>query len=125
MRGLMLGVCLVLASPAWAVGPVLNHCQFSWSEAVVPDGDLAYFTIKLATTPGGPYAVVGTYPAPDPAGGASYFPPTNYCAGQPDGQKYAVVTATDTAGNESEVSGEVPFVTNATAPPAASNLAVR
>jgi hypothetical protein len=40
------------------------------------------------------------------------------------GQKYAVVTAVDLAGNESGASNEVPFFYDAVAPSAPSSLTV-
>lgn len=116
---------LIAPLPASATGPTLNHCLFSWSEATVADNDLASFNIKLGGASGGPYTTVGTFAAPGPGGGSTYAPTTNYCAGQPDGQKYAVVTAVDTAGNESAPSTEVPFALNVTAPSVPTGLTVR
>lgn len=126
-RHVLIAALLVLPVPALAqaTGPVLNHCQFSWSEPVVTDNDLLQFNIYLATVSGGPYTKVGSLTGVASGGGATYTPTTNYCVGQTDGQKFAVVKAQDTAGNESGASNEVPFVLNATAPPAASSLTVR
>lgn len=115
---------LVSPAPAQAVGPVLNHCIFTWSEAVVPTNDLVSFKIYIGTTSGGPYVVAGTVLAPSPAGGANYTSP-DLCGGLPDGQKYAVVTAVNTASTESARSAEVPFVRSTTVPAAPTNLKVQ
>lgn len=123
MRLARIAVVLLLVgtAEAQATGPTLNHCIFSWDEGAVADNDLASFRIYLGTTPGGPYVVIGTAAATNTAGGTSYTT-GNLCAGQTNGQKYAVVTAVDTAGNESPRSNEVPFAFDAVAPPVPSNL---
>lgn len=123
---LILSAVTVLAgaTAADATGPTLNHCIFTWTEATVPTNDLAVFTLYVATLSGGPYTKLGIYPG-TPSGGQTYGPTPNLCVGQSDGQKFAVVKAMDTAGNESGASNEVPFAFDATVPPAASNLGVQ
>lgn len=121
----LIGIALVLlalgAAPAaaQAVGPVLNHCIFEWTDA---EPSLASFTVYVATTAGGAAVKLGSLAAD--ATKTTYVT-GNLCGGQPDGQKYAVVKAVDLAGNESPGSNEVPFVLKGTVPTAPTNLKVR
>ena len=108
------------AAPGEAVGPILNHCIFSWSEDSTVT-DLRNFFVKISTVPGGPYTVLASIPAT--TGGT--FVTVNLCAGQSQGQKYAVVTAVDLASNESGVSNEVPFVYDTAVPSAPANFKVQ
>jgi len=130
MRSVLVALTVVVllgfAGPALAQasGPTLNHCVFEWDEAAVAENDLASFNVYIGATTGGPYALVGSVAAPSPAGGAHYVSP-NMCASQANGQKYAVVTALDSAGNESPRSTEIPFVFNGTPPPAVTGGRVR
>lgn len=115
----------LLLSVILAVGPTLNHCIFSWVMPAVPSNDLDHFTLKLATAAGGPYVQLAVYTTTLTGGNSTFGPTQNLCASVSDGQKFAVVTAVDKAGNESVPSGEAPFVLDVTAPPSASSLSVQ
>jgi hypothetical protein len=115
------------ASPALAVGPVLRQCTLEWNPVTTntdgsPATDLKEYRIYVSTTPGGQNLA-------SPQGPPILAPTTiTSCTAQgitSDGQKYVVVTAADLAGNQSAPSNEVPFVLDAVAPAAASNLRVR
>lgn len=119
MKKLVL-VLLLVPSLSWAAGPRLNHCVFDITEGTVnTDGtsltDLASFKVYIGTTSGGPYTLAGTVPSPSPTGGVTVST-ANLCSALPNGQKYAVATAVDTAGNESPRSPEVPFDYDAVSP---------
>src|SRR5262245_37001305 len=103
------------------VGPVLNHCQFSWTDNT--SGGSQSFNVYIGIQQGGPYALIASVPG---NGGTSavYAPTTNFCATLPDGQKYAVVRSV-MVGNESSASNEVPFVVTTVAPRAPTGLTVR
>ena len=109
-----IGIVSVATTHA-ATGPTINHCLFSWTDT---DTGLASFTVKIGTTPGGPYPLV--FPIPP-----TVFSTVNLCTGIPDGQHYAVVTATNTVGTESPPSVEAPFFLNAAIPAAPGGFGVR
>ena len=118
---LLVGI-LVTPAMSQAVGPTLNHCQFSWQDATVTSDQVSGFNVYMGTTTGGPYALIGTVPA---TAATAYGPTANLCTGIPDGQKYAVVKAANAAGTESGASNEVPFVLLTTTPSAPSSLRVQ
>lgn len=115
----------LLVGPAFAAGPVLNHCLFDWTMSAVPSNDLAGFNFYISGTAGGPYAALGTVPTAITGGGTNFSSPVNLCGAQSDGQKFVIVKAFDLAGNESVASAEAPFVLDVTAPSAVGNLKVR
>src|SRR5262245_39720644 len=86
LEALSFFVALLAAAPAHAAGPVFGHCLFSWLDQT--SGGSASFNVYLAIASGGPYTLVGSVPR---GGSAVYQPTTNFCEGQADGQKYAVV----------------------------------
>lgn len=121
MRILWSFIILFLATPVWAVGPVLPaNCTMSWNEA----GDLttlAGFNVYLSPTSGGAGVKVGTVPvSAPPVPGATY---TFACpSGLPLGsQQYPTVTAFNSSGVETPRSSEFPFVVaQAPSPPTTS-----
>jgi hypothetical protein len=118
-RVLLLASFLLLgagACAAQAVGPVLNHCNTSWTAS--PATDIREYHVYFSATPGGVGSVVGIVQAPVTAWSCPV-------ALTPEGQKYATVTAIDIAGNESPRSNEFPFVFDVTVPAAASNFRVQ
>lgn len=110
---------LLLASPAWAVGPVVGAaCRISWiAPTTNADGtpltDLAGYRVYIGTASGVYGAATATVIQPAT---------TWACGTLSNGQKYTVVTAFDLAGNESVRSLEVPFVLDTIAPAAPSGV---
>lgn len=107
---------LVSPAPAQAVGPVLNHCNASWTAS--PSTDVVAYRIYFSPTAGGVGVLVGTVTAPTVAWSC-------VVAAIGEGQKYATVTAVDLAGNESPRSNEFAFALDSMVPAAASNLKVQ
>jgi hypothetical protein len=119
MRGLKtLAACLVavmggvglIATPAIAQAPVLDHCIFEWDMVAQPG--ISGFTLYLGTASGGPYSPLGATipPSATQATEAVHYTTLDRCAGLSEGQKWTVVRAFDGAGQESQNSNEVTFV---------------
>jgi len=92
-----------LAAPTWAGSKQLT---FAWEQVLPDPNDLKEWRIYSATQAGGPYALMATVPYVSPQ--------TTYTSSQqmtsPDGQRvqyFFVLTALDTAGNQSGYSNEV------------------
>ena len=92
-----------LASPTLAGSKQLT---FAWEQVLPEPDDLKEWRIYSATQAGGPYALMATVPYVSPQ--------TTYTSSQqmtsPDGQRiqyFFVLTALDTAGNQSGYSNEV------------------
>ena len=128
MRYLLLACMLLAASSAYAIGPVLRSCTLTWGAPTTnADGtaltDLAKYNVYVAATSGvysTPTAIVNSpKAAPAPGDTASWV-----CTGLTQGQHYAVVTAVDSASNESTRSNEVPFVIDVVPPNAPAGLSV-
>ena len=113
---------LLLAVPAAATGPVLNHCSFTWVDASVVADAITSFNVYVGPTATGPFPTkIGSIPATT---SVNYGPTANFCAGLPDGQYFAVVTAVN-LNQESEPSESVPFALLTRKPNAPSALTVR
>ena len=94
---------VTLAAPTWAGSKQLT---FAWEQVLPEPNDLKEWRIYSATQAGGPYALMATVPYVSPQ--------TTYTSSQqmtsPDGQRvqyFFVLTALDTAGNQSGYSNEV------------------
>ena len=92
-----------LAAPTWAGSKQLT---FAWEQVLPETNDLKEWRIYSATQAGGPYALMATVPYVSPQ--------TTYTSSQqmtsPDGQRiqyFFVLTALDSAGNQSGYSNEV------------------
>ena len=92
-----------LAAPTWAGNKQLT---FAWEQVLPETNDLKEWRIYSATQSGGPYTLTATVPYVSPQ--------TTYTSSQqmtsPDGQRiqyFFVLTALDTAGNQSGYSNEV------------------
>jgi len=92
-----------LVPQAWAGSKQLT---FAWEQVLPEPNDLKEWRIYSATQSGGPYALMATVPYVSPQ--------TTYTSSQqmtsPDGQRvqyFFVLTALDTAGNQSGYSNEV------------------
>jgi len=102
--GLLIFVLIAaLASPTLAGSKQLT---FAWEQVLPEPNDLKEWRIYSATQAGGPYALMATVPYVSPQ--------TTYTSSQqmtsPDGQRiqyFFVLTALDTAGNQSGYSNEV------------------
>ena len=102
--GLLIFVLIAaLASPTLAGSKQLT---FAWEQVLPETNDLKEWRIYSATQAGGPYALMATVPYVSPQ--------TTYTSSQqmtsPDGQRvqyFFVLTALDTAGNQSGYSNEV------------------
>ena len=106
MRWLSVALCLSLASPAFAVGPVLTHCIFSWYQPPEPANDLAWYLVFIRRDQQDERIV--QLPAVVTSGDITYTT-ENLCAGLPAGQRYARVVAVNTDGAASQPSQEVAF----------------
>lgn len=129
---LIIASSLLISQPVWAVGPAVTQgtCVLTWDAPQTnadgsPLTDLAKYRVYVGTAPGvkkGPSPTAEVLaPDADPVAGATG---SWTCTGLTSGQKYAVVTAVDQAGNESAESNEVPFVLDALAPGTPGNLRV-
>ena len=135
-RRVLLAVCcllvalLLVPAASSAAGPVrtIGTCVLQWDAPTTnadatPLTDLAKYRLYVGTAPGVKKSATATAeilaPNPAPAAGttASWT-----CVGLTGGQKYAVVTAVDQAGNESGESNEVPFVVDLIVPGAPASL---
>ena len=94
---------ITLAVPTWAGSKQLT---FAWEQVLPEANDLKEWRIYSATQSGGPYTLTATVPYVSPQ--------TTYTSSQqmtsPDGQRiqyFFVLTALDTAGNQSGYSNEV------------------
>ena len=119
---LALGGLLLSFAPAWAVGPIIGSaCRISWiAPTTNADGtpltDLAGYRVYIGTAPGVYGVATATVVQP-----ATTWP----CGTLSNGQKYAVVTAFDLAGNESVRCSELPFVLDTIAPAAPSGVGIQ
>ena len=128
---------LLLAVPAWAVGPNVGlGSHMSWTAPTAnadasPLVDLAGFEVLVApqagVTPTSPGLVIRDVGAQ----GVPATPPANTVVSitlgslaLTGGQKYACVRAYDLAGNRGACSNEVPFVGKFVAPGAPTGLTV-
>ena len=123
----IMGILVLSSGLAWADGPVVHaNCQFQWDAVTknadgTPITDLRDYRLYLKQVKTNPYdfskpAVV----IPQPT-----VMSTCQAAGvTKDGQYYAVVTATDLAGNQSLPSNEVAFLRDTVGPEPPPNLSV-
>lgn len=131
-------VMLLIALPALAAGPV-NPTSAQWTAPTTNDDppifspltDLASYRVYLAvgTTqpvfPGPAWGVIQIVPAAGPAPVPNTVVNMTLPSIPVDGQKYLVVTAVDTAGNESKASNVVPLVVNRQAPSPPAGVVVQ
>ena len=132
LGGLLAVAVLLLASAAWAIGP-LNPTTVSWTAPQTnTDGsnlnDLADYRIDLSVDGGTTWTQVTTTPAaePDPISGRTQSLPITSLGITQDGQYHVTLRACDTAGNcSARAAPSAPFVVNRVAPSAPGAPAVQ
>lgn len=140
LTALGLSILVVLASvlAASAAGPV-NPTQAQWTAPTTNDDppifspltDLASYRVYVAAGatqpvfPGAAWGVIQIVPAATPNPAPNTIVNMTLPIIPTDGQKYALITAVDTAGNESKASPVVPFMVNRQAPSPPSGVTLQ
>ncbi len=109
-----------LAAPAWAGSKQLT---FAWEQVLPSTNDLKEWRLYSATRSGGPYTLAATIPYVSPQ--TTYTSPQQMTS--LDGQRiqyFFVMTAVDTAGNETGYSNEANTWIDFEAPNSPTNLTV-
>ena len=109
-----------LAAPAWAGNKQLT---FAWEQVLPTTNDLKEWRIYSATKAGGAYTLMATIPYQSPQ--TTYTSPQQMTS--PDGQRsqyFFVLTAVDTAANESGYSNETNAWIDFEAPGSPTNVTV-